>query len=56
MKLSCHLNLAAAKLQLEEYEEVLTQCRLALVVDSEKIKALYRRGLAHLALDEFPKA
>jgi hypothetical protein len=34
----------------------LTQCRLALELDSANIKALYRRGLAFLATDEFQKA
>ncbi|EPR64215.1 tetratricopeptide repeat-containing protein [Toxoplasma gondii GAB2-2007-GAL-DOM2] len=56
VKLPCHLNLAACKLQQQDYEEVYIQCRLALEMDPKNTKAYYRRGLAHLQQDNFVKA
>lgn len=55
-KLRCLLNLAACKCQQEEWDEVLTQCRLALEIDPRSVKAHYRTGLAHLARDHFDLA
>ncbi|PHJ22527.1 tetratricopeptide repeat-containing protein [Cystoisospora suis] len=56
VKLPCHLNLAACKLHQQEYDEVYIQCRLALEMDPNNVKALYRRGLAYLQQDHFEKA
>ncbi|CAE8678082.1 unnamed protein product, partial [Polarella glacialis] len=56
VKLPCLLNLAACKCQQEEWDEVLTQCRLALEVNPRSVKAFYRSGLAHLARDNFELA
>merc|ERR1719162_2292653 len=53
VKLACLLNLAACKCQQEEWDEVLTQCRLALEINPRSVKAFYRTGLAHLARDHF---
>eukprot|EP01055_Gregarina_sp_Pseudo9_P000202 Gregarina_sp_Pseudo_9__201@NODE_1130_length_1854_cov_5_503581_g1057_i0_p1_GENE_NODE_1130_length_1854_cov_5_503581_g1057_i0NODE_1130_length_1854_cov_5_503581_g1057_i0_p1_ORF_typecomplete_len592_score149_25ANAPC3/PF12895_7/1_2e05DUF3856/PF12968_7/0_00022TPR_19/PF14559_6/8_6e03TPR_19/PF14559_6/0_4TPR_19/PF14559_6/0_005TPR_16/PF13432_6/0_033TPR_16/PF13432_6/0_078TPR_1/PF00515_28/3_2TPR_1/PF00515_28/1_7TPR_1/PF00515_28/6PAN_1/PF00024_26/0_0059TPR_2/PF07719_17/2_7TPR_2/PF07719_17/2e02TPR_2/PF07719_17/ len=52
-KLSAHLNLAAAKLNLQEYRECISQCYQATRLDSQCLKAYYRKAQAHLALDEF---
>jgi len=55
-KLPCLLNFAACKCQLEEWEEVLTQCRLALEINPRSVKAFYRTGVARLAQDRFELA
>merc|ERR1712187_1106069 len=56
LKLSCLLNLAACKAQQEEWDDVLTNCRLALEINPRSVKAYYRTGLAHLARDHFELA
>eukprot|EP00927_Polykrikos_kofoidii_P006505 TRINITY_DN12633_c0_g1_i1.p1 TRINITY_DN12633_c0_g1~~TRINITY_DN12633_c0_g1_i1.p1 ORF type:complete len:431 (+),score=91.20 TRINITY_DN12633_c0_g1_i1:186-1478(+) len=56
IKIPCLLNLAACKCQQEEWDEVLTQCRLALEINPNLVKAYYRTGLAYLARDEFDLA
>mmetsp|Transcript_30797 Transcript_30797/g.70633 ORF Transcript_30797/g.70633 Transcript_30797/m.70633 type:complete len:404 (-) Transcript_30797:137-1348(-) len=56
VKTKCLLNLAACKCQQEEWDEVLTQCRLALEIDPRSVKAYYRRGQAYLARDNFELA
>lgn len=55
-KLASHLNMAACKLKQRDWDETLTQCRLALAIDSGNAKALYRRGLVYLALDDYDRA
>jgi len=56
VKLPCLLNLAACKCQQEEWDEVLTQCRLALELNPRSVKAYYRTGQAHIARDHFELA
>ncbi|PFH33117.1 tetratricopeptide repeat-containing protein [Besnoitia besnoiti] len=56
VKLPCHLNLAACKLQQQDFDEVYIQCRLALEMDPTNVKAHYRRGLAYLQQDHFVEA
>jgi len=56
LKLACLLNLAACKSQQEEWDDVLTHCRLALELNPRSVKAYYRTGLAHLARDQFELA
>uniref|UniRef100_A0A7S1AXB9 peptidylprolyl isomerase n=1 Tax=Noctiluca scintillans TaxID=2966 RepID=A0A7S1AXB9_NOCSC len=56
VKIACLLNLAACKCQQEDWDEVLTHCRLALEIDPRSVKAYYRSGLAHLARDQFDLA
>lgn len=56
VKLPCLLNLAACKCQQEEWDEVLTQCRLALELNPRSVKAYYRTGQAHIARDNFDLA
>eukprot|EP00971_Amphidinium_carterae_P162543 3222595-Amphidinium_carterae.1 len=54
--LSCLLNLAHCALKLEEFREALKQCGFALEVDPKSSKALYRRGLSHMGLNEWKMA
>lgn len=56
VKVPCLLNLAACKCQQEDWDEVLTHCRLALEINPRLVKAYYRIGLAHLARDNFDEA
>eukprot|EP00429_Kryptoperidinium_foliaceum_P014814 CAMPEP_0176049666 /NCGR_PEP_ID=MMETSP0120_2-20121206/24680_1 /TAXON_ID=160619 /ORGANISM="Kryptoperidinium foliaceum, Strain CCMP 1326" /LENGTH=445 /DNA_ID=CAMNT_0017383093 /DNA_START=65 /DNA_END=1402 /DNA_ORIENTATION=- len=56
VKVPCLLNLAACKCQQEQWDEVLTHCRLALEINPRSVKAYYRIGLAHLARDNFEEA
>lgn len=56
VKVPCLLNLAACKCQQEQWDEVLTHCRLALEINPRSVKAYYRTGLAHLARDNFDEA
>lgn len=56
VKLRCLINLAACKVQQEDWDEVLTQCRLALEINPRSVKAYYRTGQAHLARDNFDMA
>jgi len=56
VKIKCLLNLAACKCQQEEWDEVLTQCRLALEINPRSVKAYYRTAQAHLARDKYDLA
>jgi len=56
LKERCLLNLAACKCQQEEWDDVLTHCRLALELNPRSVKAYYRTGLAHMARDGFELA
>ena len=55
-RLKCHLNLAAAKLEVLDYPEVVNQCRLALKMDPTNCKAHFRKGLAHLRRADLEEA
>jgi len=55
-KLSLFLNLAACKLHLDDFKEALNQCRQALSIDPNCAKALYRKGLSHMALFDYDDA
>lgn len=55
-KLALHLNLAACKIQLDDYNEALTNCRCALQIDPNSCKALYRRGIAQMGKLDFDEA
>jgi len=56
LKLPLYLNLAACKLHTKEYSEVKENCKKALDIDSNSIKALLRRGKAYIELDEWESA
>ena len=55
-RLKCHLNQAAALLELSELSGAVNECRLALQIDSNNSKAHYRRGLAYLRQGELENA
>lgn len=48
LRLSCCLNLAACKQKLEKYDEAILACNVALELDPENVKALYRRAEARV--------
>ncbi|GBG66625.1 hypothetical protein CBR_g66761 [Chara braunii] len=51
-RLPCHLNLAACYIKLKRHEEAIQHCNTVLMEDATNEKALYRRGLARLELDQ----
>lgn len=56
IKLSTHLNFAVSKLKLKDYDETQIQCKQALKIDPQNVKALYRSGLASLYCQHFDDA
>lgn len=56
VRIKCHLNLAACQLSLEDMPRVVENCNKVLERQPDNIKALYRRGRALTALNEFERA
>lgn len=56
LKLKCLLNLAACQLHNCSYDYVVENCSLALEIDPNNVKALYRRGSALVHLQEYERA
>ncbi|XP_064885592.1 peptidyl-prolyl cis-trans isomerase FKBP4 [Columba livia] len=56
LSLAAHLNLAMCHLKLKEYSQALENCNKALELDSNNEKGLFRRGEAHLAVNDFELA
>ncbi|NWJ08576.1 FKBP4 isomerase, partial [Crypturellus undulatus] len=56
LRLAAHLNLAMCHLKLKEYSQALENCNKALELDSSNEKGLFRRGEAHLAVNDFELA
>ena len=54
--LSCHLNIASCCLKLGHLKIAVSNCSKALEIDPNNAKALYRRGQASSALNEFAVA
>lgn len=52
---SCKLNLSACQLKRKLYSETIQNCSDVLLLDSSSCKALYRRGCAYLALNDYEK-
>eukprot|EP00249_Psilotum_nudum_P018292 c26731_g1_i3 orf=565-2328(-) len=48
LKVSCHLNNAACKLKLKDYSETVKLCTKVLDLESQNVKALYRRAQAYI--------
>ena len=49
-------NSAAVQLKLKNYHDVCTTCQCALKLDPKNLKAVYRRGLAHIELKNYELA
>lgn len=56
LQLPVSANLAACLIELGKYEQCIEMCDLALSVDGQAPKALYRRGLCHYRLGNHRKA
>ncbi|CAL5000999.1 unnamed protein product [Urochloa decumbens] len=56
LKISCNLNNAACKLKLKEYKEAEKLCTKVLELDSQNVKALYRRAQAYIQLADLELA
>ncbi|CAI9777005.1 unnamed protein product [Fraxinus pennsylvanica] len=50
LKVSCNLNNAACKLKLKDYKEAVKLCTKVLEIESQNVKALYRRAQAYIHL------
>lgn len=56
LKITCNLNNAACKLKLEDYKQAEKLCTKVLELDSNNVKALYRRAQAYIKLVELELA
>lgn len=56
LKIQCHLNLAAATLKTECYNEVVDHCTAALQMDPSSVKGLFRRAQALHKLHKYKEA
>ncbi|CAA3007346.1 peptidyl-prolyl cis-trans isomerase FKBP62-like [Olea europaea subsp. europaea] len=50
LKVTCNLNNAACKLKLKDYKEAVKLCTKVLEIESQNVKALYRRAQAYIHL------
>lgn len=56
LKISCNLNNAACKLKFKDYKEAVKLCTKVLELDSQNVKALYRRVQAYIQLADLELA
>lgn len=56
LRLASHLNLAMCHLKLQAFSAAIENCNKALDLDSSNEKGLFRRGEAHLAVNDFELA
>ncbi|KAL6661840.1 hypothetical protein ACP70R_001224 [Stipagrostis hirtigluma subsp. patula] len=56
LKISCNLNNAACKLKLKDYKQAEKLCTKVLELDSQNVKALYRRVQAYIQLADLDLA
>lgn len=54
--ITCHVNLAACLLKYELYPETISNCSDALLLQHDHLKALYRRAVSYLALNDLDNA
>ena len=52
----CHLNLAAGYLKMENFQAVIDHCNIALDLDPDNVKGLFRRGQAYTRLNMYSEA
>ena len=52
----CSLNLASCYLKMQQHDLVVKECASVLHVDSDNVKALYRRGQAYAAMGQHSMA
>ncbi len=52
----CYLNIAACKIKQKQWKDAIENANKALDIDGNNTKALFRRGLAYLELDEWSKS
>jgi len=55
-KLSCYLNLAMSYINLKKFQLAIENCNLALRLEENNVKALFRRGKAKYGLKQFAEA
>jgi len=53
IKLPCYLNLAACKLKTGDYQDTIKNCDDVLKIQPDNVKALFRKGQAYNALDNW---
>uniref|UniRef100_A0A453RM24 Uncharacterized protein n=1 Tax=Aegilops tauschii subsp. strangulata TaxID=200361 RepID=A0A453RM24_AEGTS len=56
LKITCNLNNAACKLKLKDYKQAEKLCTKVLELDSQNVKALYRRAQAYTQLADLELA
>ena len=56
MRKACMLNLASCHLNTGQHTHCISECSAVLRDSAHDRKALYRRGQAYLALEDFPQA
>lgn len=56
LKVSCYLNIAACQLKHNNYNNAVINCTKALELDPNNLKALFRRGVALIYIQEYERA
>lgn len=56
LKCHCNLNLAAGHLKQEEFEKVIDYCMVALTLEPNNVKGLFRRAQAYAKLHQYDEA
>jgi len=55
-KLSCHLNLGMCYINLKKYKLCIENCNMALRIDENNVKALFRRGKSKYLMKQYEEA
>ncbi|XP_067127237.1 LOW QUALITY PROTEIN: FK506-binding protein-like [Centruroides vittatus] len=56
LKVSCYINIAACQLKHNNYNSAVINCTKALELDPNNLKALFRRGVALIHIQEYERA
>lgn len=51
-QIPCNLNLAQCYIKLKEYKSAISHTSKVLEIEQDNVKALYRRGISYMALQE----